>query len=95
MGNKRHNATNVISDKPNNATNVIRDKPNSATNVISDKPNNVTNLISDKHHNLPKATNVISDNVIYDVCRLWQIINFFYIKNKIGIQKHLTIMPIT
>ena len=59
MGNKRHNATKLICDKPYKATNVIKDKPY-----------NVTNIISNKRNNLKKATNIISDNVTYAVCHL-------------------------
>ena len=60
IGDKRHNAT---------ATNLICNKPYWATNVITDKSYNATDVISDKHNNLTKGTNVISDNVAYDVCR--------------------------
>ena len=59
IGAKRQNATNLICDKPYKASNVVRDKPYNATNVISDKCNDLT-----------KATNVISDNVAYNVCHL-------------------------
>ena len=51
----------IIGDKCHNATNLICDKPYKATNVIRDIPDNVTNVISDKRNNLTKATNVISD----------------------------------
>ena len=54
MGDQRHNATNLICDKPYKAKNVMRDNPNKATNVISNKLNNLT-----------KATNIISDHVAY------------------------------
>ena len=59
----------IIGAKRHNATNLICNKPYWATNVITDKSYNATDVISDKHNNLTKVTNVISDNVAYDVCR--------------------------
>ena len=53
-----------------NATNARSEKRHKAKNVI---------IIRDKCHNLMKVTNVISNNVAYDVCR---IMGFQMLHNK-------------